>query len=147
MNSAQSASGALPATPEHPPTTPPRRWAITGRSLPNLIVFALLAGVMLLGHETGWRMPKVSELFGARSAAPADWCAEHLVPESQCVECQPDLMPKPKEYGFCRTHGVAECVICHPDLAQVNDTPKQPSYDTAAPLAAMARGENNSRNT
>jgi hypothetical protein len=31
-------------------------------ALPNIIVFSLLGGVMYLGHHTGWKLPKISEL-------------------------------------------------------------------------------------
>ncbi len=70
-----------------------------------------------------------------------------MVPESQCVECQVELLPKHAEFGFCRQHGVAECVTCHPEFAEVNGRPRLPKYDTAAAIAVMARKENNSRNT
>ena len=123
-----------------------RGWAIAINNIPNLVVFTLLGGVLYLGHQTGWKMPKVSELFAANAENPNDWCSEHLVPESQCIECNVELLAKQKEFGFCRQHGVAECVNCHPELAQVNETPKLPRYDTAMPLALMARPENNSRN-
>lgn len=122
-------------------------WRTIADNAPNVIVFALLAGVMALGHHTGWKMPKLSALLGTAPATDADWCAEHLVPEDQCVECQVELMPKPKEFGFCQIHGVAECVNCHPELAQVKGEPKLPKYDTAAAIAVMDRPENNSKNT
>ena len=117
-----------------------------GHALPNLIVFSLLAGVLLLGHQTGWKMPKLTDAWGSAGKTPEDWCSQHLVPESQCVECQVELLPKHAEFGFCRQHGVAECVTCHPELAEVSGQPKLPKYDTAAAIAVMARSENNSRN-
>jgi membrane fusion protein, heavy metal efflux system len=123
-----------------------RWWTSTIRSLPNLIVFGVLGGVLYIGHHTGWKMAKFSVLLGAASENEADWCSEHLVPESQCIECNIALMPKHKEFGFCRNHGVAECVICHPELAQVTGEPKLPSYNTIRPLGLMTRSENNSRN-
>jgi cobalt-zinc-cadmium efflux system membrane fusion protein len=110
-------------------------------------VAALLAGVFYVGHHTGWKLPKRSDLVGSATPAAEDWCAEHLVPESACVECNVDLFPRPREFGFCRIHGVAECVIDHPELAQVAGDPQRPRYDTAAAIAVMDRPENNSRNT
>jgi cobalt-zinc-cadmium efflux system membrane fusion protein len=115
------------------------------RAIPNTLVFALLAGVFYLGHHTGWKLPKRSELFGSAAPAAEDWCSEHLVPESQCVECNATMIAHPPTFGFCRQHGVAECVIDHPDLAQVVGVPQLPQYDTAAAIAVMARPENNSR--
>jgi cobalt-zinc-cadmium efflux system membrane fusion protein len=91
-------------------------------------------------------MPRVSTIFGAPQDTTDDWCPEHLVPESQCVECNEELLPKPNEYGFCRVHGTMECVICHPELAQVQGDPRLPAYDTARAIAVRDRPENNSRN-
>lgn len=116
-------------------------------SLPSVVVFSLLGCVMYFGHHTGWKIPPASELFGSTVEQADDWCSEHLVPESQCIECNPDLYPKPKEFGFCSEHGVAECVLCHPELAQVKGEPQAPQYDTTKAIALLPRSENNSRNT
>lgn len=141
-------SHTAPALPNSRSPAMPRRKSIgLVRAVPNVIVFLLLGGVLYFGHHTGWKLPKLSELRGTGAPEADDWCAEHFVPESQCVECKPDLYPKPKEYGFCRKHGVAECVIDHPDLAQVSGTPQSPRYDTAKAIALIPRPENNSRNT
>jgi cobalt-zinc-cadmium efflux system membrane fusion protein len=122
-------------------------WRTIARNAPNVVVFGLLAGVMALGHHTGWKMPKLSAILGTTPAAETEWCAEHLVPEADCIECRVELLPKPKEFGFCQLHGVAECVNCHPELAQVDGKPQLPQYDTTKPLAVKDRPENNSRNT
>ena len=127
-------------------TSPPRRASLR-HILPNVAVFSLLAAVFAFGHHTGWKMPKMSELFATPAATDADWCAEHLVPESICVECKVEPLPKAKEFGFCRVHGVMECVNCHPELAEVADKPQLPSYDTAKAIALLPRPTNNSRNT
>ena len=117
--------------------------------VPSLIVFAMLAAVFYWGHHTGWKMPKLTTLMGAAPAKTAEalWCAEHSVPEANCVECQADLMPKPQGKGFCWTHGVAECVICNPVLAQVKGEPQLPKYDSAAAISLIDRPENNSLST
>lgn len=117
------------------------------QAMPNLLVASLLAGVFYLGHHTGWKLPSRSEIFGDKPAVADDWCAEHLVPETACVECNIALFPRSRKFGFCWTHGVAECVIDHPELAQLNSEPQLPKYDTAAAIALKARPENNSRNT
>src|SRR5262249_28410201 len=52
-----------------------------------------------------------------------DWCGEHSVPGSACVECKPGLMPRPPEYGWCGEHGVHDCPLDHPDVAQLPQTP------------------------
>ncbi len=116
------------------------------RALPNVLVYALLGGVFYVGHHTGWKLPKLSELTGSTKPEAEDWCDEHLVPESACVTCNGNLFPRPAEFGFCRVHGVAECVIDHPELAQVAGAPKLPRYDTATAIAVLARPENNSVN-
>lgn len=127
---------------------PQRRWWLTAlNAIPNLAVFSLLGGVLYLGHHTGWKMPKMSEFLGTANVTAHDWCAEHLVPESQCIECTPELYPKAKPFGFCREHGVAECVIHHPELAQVEGKPQLPKYDTSQAIALLARSENSGRDT
>lgn len=115
--------------------------------MPNLAVFALLAGIFYFGHHSGWKIPNVSALFAPSAQEHDDWCSEHLVPESLCVACNDDLSPKLPEFGWCRKHGVAECVIDHPELAQVAGEPRLPKYDGAAAMALVARPENNSKNT
>jgi len=141
-------TGTPPSADDHLPTASRRQWRrAVLRNAPNIVVFAVLGGVFYLGHHTGWKMPKLASLLGAPTDIAEDWCTEHLVPESQCVECNLALLPRPKEFGFCRQHGVNECVICHPELAQVAGEPRLPSYDTAKAITVMSRSENNSRNT
>jgi multidrug efflux pump subunit AcrA (membrane-fusion protein) len=137
--------------PTRPPAeatgAPPTRRGRIGRAAANLAVFALLAVVLYAGHRNNWKLPRFSELFGAAGAGDAaDWCPEHLVPDSQCVECKESLLPRAPEFGFCKTHGVNECVLCHPELAQVKGAPQLPRYDTAQAIALIARPQNNSRN-
>ena len=141
--------GAMPAAAEHRPSPQGHYHGLQRilNGLPNLIVFLLLGGVFYLGHQTGWKMPKLSALMGTGTVSTDDWCSEHLVPESQCIECKPELFPKRKPFGFCREHGVAECVIHHPELAQSKGPPQLPKYDTTQAIRLMARPDNNSRNT
>lgn len=152
MSTTATAPARPLATPPHIETQPvarPRRswWKTTLNAVPNLVVFSMLGGVMYVGHHTGWKLPKMSELMGTTTAAVDDWCSEHLVPESQCIECRTDLLPKKKPFGFCREHGVAECVIHHPELAEVKGEPQLPKYNTAQAIELIARPENNSRST
>ncbi len=141
-------STTITAPAQRPPVAKANRALVPAifRGLPNLIVFTALAGLLFWGHHSGWKMPKFSALTGGASAAEDDWCAEHLVPESQCIECKPELFPREKSFGFCRVHGVAECVIDHSELAQVKGTPQLPKYDTAQAISVRDRPENNSRN-
>jgi cobalt-zinc-cadmium efflux system membrane fusion protein len=147
--SATITTPAHPSRPESQTGSNPRQgwWIKVLNAVPNLVVFSFLGGVMYLGHHTGWKLPKLSELMGTATVATDDWCAEHLVPESQCIECQNDLLPKRKSFGFCREHGVAECVIHHPELAQVKGTPELPKYDSIPAISLFPRPVNNSRNT
>ena len=83
--------------PQNQGSGAPSRWRwfmASVNAIPNLLVFGLLAAVFYLGHHSGWKIPKFSELAGNVPEKATDWCAEHLVPESECVECVPDLMPK-----------------------------------------------------
>ncbi len=143
-------SGALPHADTEPRSNVGRnnrRWNRILNGLPNLIVFTLLGAVFYLGHHTGWKIPKLSTLMGTPAVHIDDWCSEHLVPQGQCIECKPELYPKRKPVGFCRKHGVAECVIDHPELAQTKQRPQLPKYDTTQAIRLITRPENNSRNT
>jgi membrane fusion protein, heavy metal efflux system len=151
MSVTLSAYAQSSTTPRNDPRTAgePRRswWRTALGAAPNLVVFAGLSGILYLGHHTGWRMPRLSQLTGAATIAADDWCTEHLVPESKCIECRTDLLPATTAFGFCQEHGVAECVLHHPELAQVKGDPRFPKYNTAQAIALVARPPNNSRNT
>ncbi|MBA4188008.1 MAG: efflux transporter periplasmic adaptor subunit, partial [Planctomycetaceae bacterium] len=91
-------------------------------TIPTLFVVAVAGAVGWWGHHSGWRLPKFSELNGHVKATD-DWCGEHNVPESICVECDPDLLPRPAFREWCKLHGVPECTLCNPELAQLPKTP------------------------
>jgi cobalt-zinc-cadmium efflux system membrane fusion protein len=92
-------------------------------AIPAFLVLSVLAGVAYVGHQTGWTMPKFSALLGKDETEKDDWCETHGISQSQCVECNPDLLPKPKTYGWCKEHGVQECPLHHPDVAQLDEPP------------------------
>lgn len=117
------------------------------RALPTVAVVATLAGLAVWGHSTDWTIPKFSALLGKQAAEEADWCEEHNVPESECIECDKSLAPAKKDYGWCKVHGVAQCPLEHPDVAQVNSPPDVSSDDlerAGRALALRPRAENNS---
>ena len=109
---------------------PPHKGRIAGlfawvwKTLPTLAVMAVLAGLGYAGHHTGWKIPKFSEISGTAVPIDNDWCEEHGVPELACVACNPDEYPKHKDYGWCKIHGVHQCPLHHPDVAQLKTTPK-----------------------
>lgn len=102
---------------------------ITG-ALPTLLVLGTLAGLAVWGHHTGWKVPGFGTSKGT-AADRGDWCEAHNVPEAECVECRPELLPRGKEHGFCKKHGVAECPWCFPDVAQLPSPPAITPADLA----------------
>ena len=44
------------------------------------------------GGATDWTLPKLSSLAGGGANA-ADWCDQHNVPDSSCIECKPCFGP------------------------------------------------------
>jgi len=117
-----------------------------GAMLPTGAVLAVLAGLALWGHNTDWTMPKFSTLVGAEHAPGEDWCQEHSVSESQCIECQTGLVPAGEHFGWCKVHGIAQCTLDHPQLAQLKTTPTITTEVLAQASRALAlrpRGENN----
>ena len=116
------------------------------RALPTFLVLAALGGLAFLGHHFGWTVPKFDELLGNGQAAKDDWCKEHSVPESACVECNESLMPKAKSI-WCDTHGVHNCPFEHPEVAQLKNPPEITEADRERALKALAlkEREKNSR--
>lgn len=87
-------------------------------AVPTLLVLAALGALAWWGHSTGWALPKRAALADEQKE-PDDWCAEHSVPESECVECDAKLAPKPPAFGWCAVHGVHDCPLDHPEVAQL----------------------------
>jgi cobalt-zinc-cadmium efflux system membrane fusion protein len=132
------------------PPSQPRATVVArlGGSIPTMLVVMALAGVAALGHHTGWTIPKFSALTGNGGRDKEDWCSEHTVPESLCVECNPSLLPKGKEYGWCKKHGVQECPLCHPEVAQLPARPLITTADLERAQKALSfaeRSENNNK--
>jgi cobalt-zinc-cadmium efflux system membrane fusion protein len=126
------------------PLTTCARWFV--RAMPTATVVAALAGLALWGHFSDWKMPKFSALVGQHNQQFEQWCQEHNVPEAACIECNLTLLAPTKDYGFCKEHGVAQCPLEHPELAQLKTTPliTQAMLDRAArALATRPRAENN----
>ena len=142
------APAMLPEMPSVPPSRPGTLFAWLGRTVPTLLVMGGLAALGWWGHHTGWTMPKFSVLAGNGQAEKDDWCAEHAVAESVCVECRPDLFPKGKEFGWCTEHGNPECSLEHPEVAQLKVKPQVSPDDLARAQRALAfapRPENSSK--
>ena len=145
--------GMLAPTSSSPPieqqTTKamPRRfagWLL--HSMPTAAVLTVLAAVGWWGHHSGWALPKFSEVTGEAKALPDDWCEEHGVPESNCVECNRDEYPKRELHGWCKVHGIHECPLHHPDVAQLKSPAQIEPRDVARAewaLKLRPRPENN----
>lgn len=118
------------------------------KTLPTAAVMAILAGVAVWGHFTEWTMPKFSALVGNdATVTPDDWCPEHGVPESMCIACNPALALHDKDYGWCRVHGVSQCLLEHPDVAELKSIPEIDPADVQRATRALElrpRVENNS---
>jgi len=140
---------AAPIQNEMTPTNPSGSLlARLSGTLPTLLILAVLGGIAFLGHHTGWKLPKFSLLTGNGETAPDDWCAEHSVPETICVVCKPDLLSQGKSFGWCKKHGVHECPLCHPEVAQTAYPAKVTPADlerTQKALDFAERPENNSK--
>jgi membrane fusion protein, heavy metal efflux system len=116
-------------------------------TLPTALVLVVLIALGYWGHHTGWKLPKFSELNGTSNIEKDDWCSEHDVPESICVECKAKKFPQ-KDYGWCKKHGIHNCVLDHPDVAQLEVPPQVTQADLAraeTALALIERTENNSK--
>ena len=70
-------------------------------SIGPTVVLIGFAAVFYYGHHNEWRIPKFAAVIGSVEPVVDDWCEEHAVPESICVECDPTLMPAGPDYGWC----------------------------------------------
>jgi cobalt-zinc-cadmium efflux system membrane fusion protein len=107
-----------------------------------------LGALAAWGHRNEWTVPKFSALIGGDAAPTEDWCKDHNVPASECIECRPDLLSPGKDYGWCNEHGVTQCPLEHPETAQLKSAPEvTPAMRERASraLALKPRPENNSR--
>lgn len=106
-------------------------------SIPTLLVLAAAGAVGWWGHHSNWTVPKFSTLNG--QVRPADdWCEEHKVPESICVECNPGLLPREKQFGWCKVHGIPQCPLDRPHLAELPKPPVVTPADLKRAAAALA---------
>ncbi|HEX3313307.1 MAG TPA: hypothetical protein VHR72_00385, partial [Gemmataceae bacterium] len=118
-----------------------------GRILSSLVVFALLGGLLFWAFRNEGKLPKFSEWFGDSSHRKSDWCETHSVPESICIECKPELMAR-HSFGWCAEHGVHDCPLCHPEVAElltpttITDADRKRATDA---LAFKERPKNGSR--
>ena len=138
-----SASGRVP------PTLIGRFGRLLKRTVPSLAVIAMLLGIGAWGHHTDWKAPKFSELTGSVANSPDDWCEEHNVPESECLECNPGQFPeypKPDADRWCKEHGVHLCPLDHPEIAELKEAPSVSQADFVRAERALElrpRAENN----
>jgi multidrug efflux pump subunit AcrA (membrane-fusion protein) len=109
-----------------------------GRYLPTSLVLGMLVGLGVYGHQSGWRLPKFSRLVGTEEEKREDWCREHAVPETQCVECNPALLPRVKDHGWCKEHEVHNCPLEHPEIAQLKRAPAVSKEDRQRAAGALA---------
>jgi hypothetical protein len=105
-------------------------WTLSIRSA--LVVFCLLGtgcpeqGAQKSAPPPTPTTPTTPATEGATKTAPlvpqrqaADWCAEHVVPESICTRCNASLIDGFKaKKDWCNEHNLPEsqCTTCHPDL-------------------------------
>ncbi len=118
------------------------------RTAPTTIVVVGLIALAVWGHASDWSIPKFSSLFGGKAVETDAWCDEHNVPESMCVECNKSICPPGPDYGWCPVHGVMQCPLEHPDIAELKTQPTiTPAMLDRAnrAIALRPRSENNSR--
>src|SRR5262245_30502428 len=90
-----------------------------GSAVPGVIALLAVSALVFAGQKTHWKMPKFSELRGLAVVEKDDWCQEHNVPDSECVECNKGCLPPAKRRDWCKIHGIHECPVCNPAIAQI----------------------------
>ncbi|HBN78773.1 MAG TPA: efflux transporter periplasmic adaptor subunit [Planctomycetaceae bacterium] len=126
-----------------------RTLSLVRNSIGSTLVLIGFAGLFYYGHHNDWKIPKFAVLTGVKGSVVDDWCEEHAVPESICITCDPTLMPLGPDYGWCPVHGVHNCPLHHPDVAQMKEPPTADEliedFNRAErALTVTARKQNNS---
>ena len=88
------------------------------------IVLAVLSGMLVAGcgkSETETAAPAASKpaTVPLVQTATVDWCKEHSMPESICVQCHPEMGDDfKKKNDWCAEHGLpdSQCFKHHPEL-------------------------------
>ena len=88
------------------------------RLVPSLLVIAGLIGLAWYGHHNDWKLPSLQASATISDKANPEWCKSHSVPETECINCNPELLEAPPKLEFCNEHGVHGCLLHHPNLAQ-----------------------------
>src|SRR5262249_42702733 len=146
-NNLKNAAQTTPAESTAGGASPASRRRIF-RTIGVAVAFSALIAVGVYGHLHDWKLPAFSSLGGGGAPEEDNWCDAHGVPESQCMECNLKEFPRDKDYGWCQEHGVAQCPLHHPDVAQLQATPAVSAGDferANRALTLMARPDNNSR--
>lgn len=110
-------------------------------TVPTLLILFGLGGLAFWGHHTGWSFTPGAGVGAPGAAQTNDGSAAHHLPESQCVECNPKLMPRGTAFGWCTEHGVHECPLCHPEVAQLKTPPQITAADREQARRALAFAE------
>jgi cobalt-zinc-cadmium efflux system membrane fusion protein len=112
-------------------------------ALPAVAVFAVLGGVALWGHLSHWKFPVAAAVGGnSNDGNSDDWCDEHAVPNSICVECNPGKFPDVPHFDWDADYGIPDNVLAHPEIAQVYGEPRMPQYNQLAALGLRKRQAN-----
>jgi cobalt-zinc-cadmium efflux system membrane fusion protein len=106
--------------------------------VPAVSALVLTAATVGAGAANHWRIKPFSELTGRASKEADDWCTDHGVAKSSCVECDRALFPRRPVYGWCKTHGVHECPLCHPEAAELPSPPMVTTADRDRAARALA---------
>jgi len=94
-------------------------------AIPTALVMTALGGIGYWGFRTHWNFIE----HAPPAAGPADWDERHELPLSQCVECNPALMPRGRDFRWCERHGVHDCPWEHPEVAQLALPPRVTDED------------------
>ena len=114
LKSQNGGESLLPASETFPSTKPNYTKQTLAKFLNALgptLVLVGFAAVFYFGHHNDWKIPKFGALTGTVKPTAKDWCEEHGVPESICVECDPSLMSKGPDFGWCPEHGIHNCPL------------------------------------
>jgi cobalt-zinc-cadmium efflux system membrane fusion protein len=117
--------------------------SFVSESIPTILVLGAMGVIAYVGHANDWSIPSSSNVFGKQAAAVDDWCADHGVPESTCVQCKgiavnASTLPSQTraEAGNNDHAGHAHGPTGHDGHSHGEDAKHTPAAETPAPATA-----------
>ena len=115
--------------------------ASVGRHTPTLCVMLALAGLGIYGHHSDWKLPKFSALDRQRRGASGTIGARNMACRNRSASSATRTCCREARItAGARSTAFTNCPLCHPEVAQLKQTPAVDRGGSAAGGPGVGRG-------